>query len=69
MTHVEQVAERGYRISQQFGGMRSLMEDITHGSRGQSASSVQGSRPLRTVEDSTQKMSWWRKREPQRRSS
>ena len=52
--HVEQVAERGYRISEQFGGIRELMEGINQGSKGQSAGSVQVNRALATMEDSTQ---------------
>ncbi len=53
--HVEQVAERGYRISEQFGGIRGLMEGINQGSREQSAGSVQINRALTTMENSTQK--------------
>ncbi len=54
-THVEQVAERGFRISEQFAGIRTLMEGINHGSKEQSAGSVQVNRALTTMEDSTHK--------------
>ena len=53
--HVEQVAERGYRISEQFGGIRGLMDGINQGSKEQSAGSVQINRALTTMEGSTQK--------------
>ena len=53
--HVEQVAERGYRISEQFSGMSGLMEGIHHGSKEQSAGSLQVNRALTLMEESTQK--------------